>query len=56
MTGRVVDLCWRAALPAVIAALVVVGMVLLHYTTAPESTVDLGPFKDIKKISRGTAI
>lgn len=42
--------------PAIVVSMIVVAMVFLHYATAPEPSVDLGPFKDIKKISRGTQI
>ena len=43
-------------LPAIITALVVVGMVFLHYAAVTPPPVDLGPFKEIKNIVRGTEI
>ena len=42
--------------PSIVVALIVVAMIFLHYATASDTSVDLGPFKDIKKFSRGTAI
>lgn len=42
--------------PAIVVATIVAAMVFLHYATAPEPTVDLGPFKGIKNIMRGTEI
>lgn len=56
MTGRLVDICRRVALPAIITALVLAGMVSLHYAAVTPPPIDLGPFKDIRKISRGTSI
>lgn len=44
------------ALPAIITAMVLAGMVFLHYAEVTPPPVDHGPFKDIKKISRGTQI
>ena len=50
------DLLRYASRPAIVVVLIVVAMVFLHYATAPEPTVDLGPFKRIEYIMRGTNV